>query len=504
MKYVRYKNEQAFIIPALIGLIIGFSFIVGTAATIINYTLGSSLRNQGNQSALNLAEAGINYYLWHMSHNNTDYLDGNSSASLDPNYGYGPFKHDYRDASGTVIGSFTLYIKAGLNGSKVITVRSIGEETKAPGVKRTLQAKIGAPSFSTYAVASNSELWFGNTEIADGPVHSNVGVKMDGPNNSDVTSANTTYVPSSSSGSGSGVTRPGVWCDPAITSPNCSTRSKVSWRYPVPSIDFNKLTADLCQFKKDAINNQGSTACNTKPTRTNSYIPPRNTAFDDSIGYLITLNNNGTYTLSNVNNEVDTQSNYTSALSTNNTIANITIPSNGVIFVEDNVWVRTESSGFNGRITIASARLAVTGATIATIADNILYENKYDGSDSIGIIAEDNIDVAPYVPSPLEINAGLIAQTGRVQFRPTYNSSGGYTPGYVNPAQTLTFFGSIASNEQWTWSWVRCGTNSTACWSGFEYNTTKYDENLRYNPPPNFPVTSTFDILEWREVVTDP
>ncbi len=209
-------DQEAFIIPALIGLIIGFGFIIGVAATIINSTLGSAVRSQSNQAALNIAEAGINYYLWHMSHNNTDFKDGNTTPTTpDVNYGYGPYSHDYKDSSGKVQGNFTIYIKPGANGSKVATIRSIGEGKAAPGLKRTLQAKIGAPSFSVYAVVSNSELWFGSTEVADGAVHSNVGVKMDGPNNSDVTSANTTYTPSSASGPGSGcfssgrVVRPG-------------------------------------------------------------------------------------------------------------------------------------------------------------------------------------------------------------------------------------------------------------------------------------------------------
>ena len=98
----------------------------------------------------------------------------------------------------------------------------------------------------------------------------------------------------------------------------------------------------------------------------------------------------------------------------------------------------------------------------------------------------------------------MIAQNGRVQFRPQFNYGGGATDGYINPNQNFNFFGSVASNEQWTWSWIRCGSNSTSCWSGFKYNETKYDENLRYAPPPSFPLTSTYDILEWREIILGP
>lgn len=503
---LQHGKSQGFIIPALLALIITFGTLMIVVAGVISNTLGYAARNQSSQVAINIAEAGVNYYLWHMSHNPGDYKDGKTTpATPDAQFGYGPYTHDYKDSTGSKRGTFTLWIKPGENGSKVTTVRSEAKQVGLASVERVVEAQIGAPSFSAYAVAANSELWFGSTETADGPVHSNVGVKMDGPNNSIVTSANQSYVPSSTSGPGSGSSKSGVWCDTSITSPNCNSRSKDSWRYPVPSVDFNKLSGDLCSLKKTATNNQSSNACNQKPSRTAGYIPSVQNSYYKDRGYLITLKTNGKYRLEEVRSENDTQNDYDSALNTRSTIDNIAIPSNGIIFVEDNVWVRTESGGFDGRVTIASARLAVSGDTVATIVDNTKYKDKYTGNDAIGIISEDNVDIAPYVPVPLEINAALISQRGRVQFRPYYNYNNYYsTPGYIQPSEKLTFFGSIASNEQWTWSWVRCGSNVTSCWSGFKNNITSYDENLRYAPPPDFPVTSTYDILKWREVIKAP
>ncbi len=500
------KIQDGFIIPTLLMVIVVFSILLIGLSNVVSNTLGDAARTQSKQMSLNIAEAGVNYYLWHMSHNSSDYKDGKTTPTT-PNasLGYGPYVHTYTDAYGTARGTFTLYIQPDTTGSNLVTVRSIGQASGfLSNTSRTVEAKIGTPSFSTYAVVGNSELWFGSTEVADGPVHSNAGVKIDGPNNSDVTSANATYVPSSTSGNGSGTTRPGVWCDSAITSPNCTTRSKDSWRYPATSVDFNGLTTALCNLKKVATSNQTSNACSAKPSRTSSYIPYLNKNYSINSGYLIVLNTNGTYSLSSVKNERDNLSSYSAALSTTLIQNNIAVPSNGVIFVEDNVWVLSQSGGFDGRVTIASARLSTNGATTITIADQLTYKDQYNGNDAIGLIAENNIDVAPYVPVPENIHAALIAQSGRVQFRPQNNYDGANTPGYINVNQTLNFFGSVASNEQWTWSWIRCGSNSTSCWSGFKNNTTSYDENLRYSPPPNFPVTSTYDILEWREIIIAP
>ncbi len=503
----KHSASEGFSIVAVLTFMVVFTVISIGVLQMIVTTVGSTARARASETAFQLADAGINYYLWHLNHNNTDLKDGQTWPSSQGVYGYGPYTHTYKDSSGKTIGSFTLWIKPGTVGSTIATVRSIGTSNGVNAVKRTIEARIGAPSFSTYAVAGNTALWFGNTESANGPVHSNVGVKMDGSNSDIVTSAGSTYTVPTWSGNGAGSTKAGVWCDATVTSPvSCTTRNKTSWQYPVTAVDFNKIVADLCQIKKLAINDTSATACNNRPARTAGYIPAISTTFSLTAGYLISLNDNNTYNLEKVTNERDTRSPYSSALTRTVVATNIPVPANNIIFVEDNVWVRTAGpAGFNGRVTIASARLAVSGDTTATIAGPIKYADKYSGANSIGIVAENNIEVAPYVGAPVEINAALIAKSGGVGIRQTYRETGGWVTGYANSNQGLTFFGSLASNQLWTWSVMLCGTATNAnCWAGYRYTNTIYDENLRYSPPPYFPVTSTFDIVSWREVLTTP
>ncbi|HAC56340.1 TPA: hypothetical protein DCF80_02465 [Candidatus Saccharibacteria bacterium] len=501
------NTEQGSLLTTMLMLITAFAILGLAVGTMIITTLNTAVRAQNSETAFNAAEAGLNYYLWHLNHAPNDHKDGTGAPASPGTLGYGPYTHDYNDLSGNRLGEFTLYILPGASGSTTVTVRSIGKVDSYPSATRTVEARIGAPSFSVYAVAGNTALWFGNTESTSGPVHSNVGVKMDGSNTDQVTSANTSYTVPSWSGPGAGTTKPGVWCDTAITSPvNCNTRSKTSWSYPVPAVDFNKLSGDLCALKKIATNNNAANACSLSPSRTAGYVPRVSTSYSSTVGYLITLNDNGTYNLEQVTNERDNRANYSLALTKTLVQSNITIPSNQVIFVEDNVWVRTAGpNGFDGRVTIASARLAVSGDTEAIIADDILYDDKYNGNDSIGIIAESNVEVAPYAGAPVEINAALISQTGSVGIRRQYNGTSTYVTGYPLSSQGLTFFGSLASNQTWTWSVQLCGSvNNASCWAGYRYTSTNYDENLRYSPPPNFPVTSSFDILSWREVLTTP
>jgi hypothetical protein len=348
---------------------------------------------------------------------------------------------------------------------------------------------------------------------------------MDGSSNSDVTSTNATYVPPGSLG-GDGASHPGVWCHSSVTSPvNCSTRNKSNWQYPVANVDFNLVINSLCTLKKAAFSSDSSTAslatgsnpCGQTPTtRTAAYLPQRATNGSYSLvrGYLIQLNNNGTYNLSLVNGETDTASSYSAALTTVAVANNIALPSNGVIFAEDNVWVRSNPT-FSGRVTIGAGRLATTNNSVITIVDDLLYSAK-TGADAIGLVAEDDILIAPYAPPQsgnftFEVDAATLAQSGSVTYPSNYRSgSGTCTKGWVNNGQTFLYYGSVATRQTWTWTWLRGGSCGNAVASGGYYysgilnNTTQYDYNLLYSPPPSYPITGTYNVLSWHEVITAP
>ena len=525
-------------IPALLAVIIAFS-VMGSAIVEVTLTNFSVVGNiVKSQQAFNIAEAGLNYYMWHLNHNATDYKDGQSTPTTpDATLGYGPYTHNYIDTNGVNEGTYTLWVNPAGNGSTIVTVRSIG---KAAGtnITRTVQAQIGSPSFASYAVASDSSLWFGNTESADGPVDSNQGVRMDGSSDSTVSSANTTYTPLYQNGgcSNSNCSEPGVWCNTAVTTPvNCNTRSKSAWIYPVPQIDFNQVSSSLCTMKKVAFANYSSTsslasqsnACTQTPsTRTNAYIPQLSSSFSTTKGYLVKLNSNGTYDLLQVNSENDRLTPYTSALGTTAIATGLSVPSSGVIFVEDNVWVLTPTN-FHGRVTIASGRLATSNNTDIVIAGPLLYSTK-NGSDAIGLVAEDSVFVAPYAPPAsgafnFEVDGALLAENGNVEYGENGDSTNypagyrssqtNFTRGWTTSNQTFTFYGSVATRQTWTWTWEEGGApcsgdaafdSTNGCISGIENNDTQYDYNLEYAPPPSYPLTSGYNILSWREILTRP
>jgi hypothetical protein len=520
------QKQTGFILPSVLGFLVMISIIFMAVVQLVGNNITLTNSNIQSQKAFNIAEAGINYYLWHLSHNPTDYKDGQSTpATQDPQLGYGPYVHNYIDDNAKTQGTYTLWIKPQGGGSTVVKIRAIGQVANT-NIKRTIDAQIGAPSFASYAVVSDTALWFGNTESANGPIHSNQGVRMDGASNSDVTSTNATYVPPSNLG-GDGSSKPGVWCHTSITSPvNCNTRNKSDWRYPVTSIDFNVVSSSLCTMKKVAFLSDASTAsvaaqsnaCSQTPNdRTDAYLPQRSSSgsFTTNRGYMIELNPTGTYNLWQVNGENDRNTPYTSALTRVSVANNIAIPASGVIFVEDNVWVRSNPT-FHGRVTIAAGRLASSSQnTEVTIVDDLLYTAK-DGSDAIGLVAENSVTISPYAPPAsgafnFEVNAAMIAQSGPVNYPSRYRSVNTCTRGWVNGNQTFTFYGSVATRQSWTWTWFMGGSCGDAAFSatngyisGILNNTTQYDYNLLYNPPPSWPVTSTYNVLSWREVLTGP
>jgi hypothetical protein len=525
MKRMEPAGNGGFILPTVLSFIVAALIIAGAVTQVIFNNFFIVGNNVQRQQAFNIAEAGINYYLWHLSHNPNDYKDGQSTPTTpDATLGYGPYVHNYIDDNAINKGTFTLWIKPHGNGSTLVDVRAIGK-VKDTNITRTIEAQIGAMSFGNYALVSDSELWFGNTESADGPVHSNIGVRMDGPSNDTVSSSNSTYVPSGSFG-GDGASHPGVWCSTSVTTPvDCSTRNKSDWTYPTTSIDFNQVNSSLCSIKKVAFASHSSTAslatqtnaCSQTPTtRTPGYLPQRSSSANTSRGYMIQLNPNGTYDLFTINNENDTLATYGAALSPTAVATGIAIPGTGVIFAEDNVWVRSNPT-YHGRVTIAAGRLATTNSANIKIADDLVYSTK-NGEDAIGLVAENSVLIAPYAAPAtgdftLEVNAAMLAQSGNVVYPSNYSfSNTTCSRGWVGANQKLSFYGSVATRQTWTWSWQRsssCGDSvldpvSGGYISGFKNNITQYDHNMLYAPPPSYPITGGYNILVWREVLTKP
>lgn len=432
------------------------------------------------QNAFLMAESGVEYYRWHLAHDQDDYRDGTVLS--------GPYVHNYYDKDGALIGSFTLEITPPPSGSTVVVIRSTGSLAANPGVTKVIEATMAIPSFAKYAAVVGSSVRFGAGTELFGPIHSNGGIRMDGIAHNLVTSAVATYDdPDHSGGNEFGVhthTAPTDPLPPAAV-PNRPDVFMAGRQFPVAPADFVGITQSLATIKSQA---QAS----------GSYWGP---SADD--GYEIVLQTDDRYKIYKVNTLVTPPSGCTNYLSqsgwgtwsvnTKTLIGTYNIPANGLIFVEDNVWVSGTVNTV--RVTIASGRFPENPSTWSTITTNadLIYTN-YDGRDVISLIAQNHVNVGMVSDTDLRVDAALMAQNGRVG-RYYYRAPGGGSNrcSPYHSRNSMTSYGMIATYQRYGWAY----TDGT----GYVTRTIIYDANLLYAPPPSFPLTADYYTpILWNEV----
>lgn len=455
--------------------------------------LKSTRQLTAKEQAMQIAEAGIDYYRWHLAHASNDYKDGTATTTN------GPFIHNFEDKDGNVIGKFALTITPPITGSTLIKIRSKGTVESDPNVSRTIEVTLAIPSFAKYAVVANDIMNFGIGTEVFGPIHSNNGIKFNGFTHNIITSALSKYIDTDESSS---------WYQMAVyttkspselnndttpptTIPNRPDVFEAGRQFPVATVDFTGITTDLSTMKANAI-------------ATGKYF-----AASGGQGYRIVLKTNDTFDIYRVNslraapNNCSNSQNETGwgtwSINTPGNaqtfLANHAIPANGVIFTEDHLWIEGQIN--SARVTIAAGRFPDSSSTWRNIIVNsdLRYTN-YDGTDAIALIAQGNITTGLYNnpdgDENLRIDAALIAQNGRIG-RYYYSSSCGST--YLE--NTLTLYGMLGTNKRYGFAW---GSASNIT-SGFQNRDIIYDGNLLYAPPPNFPLTSNqYSILSWQEI----
>lgn len=472
---------QALVFGTIAVVMIGA--LISWSAVNIKASRVSMFREQ----ALQIAEAGIDYYRWHLAHAPTDYQDGTGVA--------GPYVHDFFDKDGVKIGTFTLEITPPATGFTLVKIKSTGRIVADATAVRSIITGLAIPSLAKYAIASNSDIRFGEGTEVFGPIHSNGGIRFDGLAHNLVTSSRDRYNDPDHSGNDEfGVhthlnTPPTSVNDtfraseapPTSPVPNRSDVFMAGRQFPVPAIDFLGFTTDLASIKA------------------NAQASGRYFASSGALGYRVLFKTDDTFDLYRVNNITSTPNNCAEATtgwgtwsirSTNGSqtfLANYTIPANGLIFIEDHVWAEGQIN--SARVTLAAGRFPDNSATRPNIMinNNLLYTN-YDGQDVISLISQGNINAGLSSPDTFRVDAALVAQNGRVG-RYHYSSSCG--TGYNRTK--ITLYGMIASNARYGFAY----TDGT----GYDERDIIYDANLLYGPPPSFPLTGDqYQIVSWQEL----
>lgn len=490
MKFFKNKQSKGFL---LIGVLIFAAISILTITAFVSWGTASSRlskRVQSRERALQIAEAGIEYTRWYLAHFQSGYNLGNAGA--------GPYTYPFNDKDGVQIGSYTLTITPPTTGSTLVKIKSTGRTLADPNSTRSINVNLAIPSLAKYSVLGNADMRFGEGTVIYGPLHSNGGIRFDGIAWNKITSAKSSYSDPDHSGSnefgvhthvtaGTGIVNDSA--RPLETPPSSiQTRSdvfKAGREFPVPAVDFAGITNDLASIKSQAVSNG------------------RYFAASGYQGYQIILKSNDTFDLYRVTSlaaapsgcaDVNSETGWgTWSIGAKTFIANYTIPANGLIFVEDHVWVEGQIS--TARVTIAAARFPDNASLRKNIiVNNDLKYSAYDGSDVIALIAQNNINVGLFSKDDLQIDGALIAQNGRIG-RHYYDppTNGTNRCGVNVNRNSISLFGMLGSNQRYGFAYTDG--------SGYNTRTITYDTNLLYAPPPNFPLASDkYQIVLWEEL----
>ncbi len=482
MKIENFKlkiNRGQLLVPIMIFSAVALIIIGG----IINWariTMQANRELLVRERAIQLAESGVDYYRWHLAHDHTDFQDG----TLGP----GPYIHDVYDKDGNVIGQYSLNITSPIIGSTKVRVESTGTPAGS-AISRTIRSEMAIPSLAKYAVAANDFMRFGEGTEVFGPIHSNQGIRFDGFTHNIITSALTSYNDPDHTGNNEfAVHTHAAPTDPLPPNPVPARPDvfEVGRQFPVPAVDFTGLTNDLATMKADA------------------QAAGRYFASSGAQGYRIVLNTDDTFTIRKVTSQYN-DNNCSNAYnqtgwgiwSVNNTsaVGTYAIPANGLIFVEDNLWV--EGSINSARVTIANGRFPDNPANRPQLNVNhdLTYTN-YDGTDVIALISQGNINVGMVSDTDLRIDAALVSQNGRVG-RYFYESD--CSPYHTR--NSIMLYGMIATNVRYGFAYAGSSYCGGTSGNGYCDRNIIYDANLLYGPPPSFPLTSDqYEILSWEEI----
>ncbi len=463
-QFTKLKNDKkgSVMIFVLIFGSAAFTMIVAGLASYAILENRASNRIYKRDQAFHIAESGINYYRWHLAHAPTDYQDGTGQP--------GPYVHPYLDKDGDTVGYFSLQIQPPLSGTTVVMVSSTGWTVGKPDEKRTIQVRMGFPALTDYAFVSNSNMSFSFTSTVNGQTHSNGGIKFDGTATSWVRSAKDSYE-----------YQPGQWRNGVWGGANAETRA--FWEFPVPSVDFFGVTADLSALRTMAVDAgvlltssgqegwhfvfNGSTYDLYRVTSRDCYYGSGRWRYRFWVGWYW----DGDIYCYDIGNET--------LVSSGNPI-----PANGAIFVEDDVWVE---GNVDGRLSLAAGEIPVQQPyKNIFVTGNLTYAQRND-DDVTGLFTQGDIIIPYEVPDQMTIEAAMLSQFGAIH-RPFYSGQ---------TRTSLTVYGSQIDYLPGGMKWVN-GWGHVI--SGFIDTLYIYDGNLRYLPPPGFPVGNTYELISWEEL----
>ncbi len=294
---------------------------------------------------------------------------------------------------------------------------------------RSIVAEVRFPTYAEYMFLSDADLNIGADAVITGRVRSNGNITNAGRVTGRATAAGTV----STSGSGS---------------------FEDGYDAHQPGIDFSQVTVDM-QVMRQTAEDSGTYYANSGKS-----------------GFKVVANGDRVQ-ISRVTGGLSSGNLTTEA------IALVNIPSSGVIYFNEDVWV---SGTYSTKLTIASSR--------DIYVDNDLKPVDIHSSDTCGLVAQRNIIVPswyPHLPTNMTLTAAMLAQTGSIY--------GDYHNGVTKNKITIT--GSMAYSD---YGYFALYSGNTVV-AGFRERNYDYDPRLEVEPPPSYPRLrdGTLKVATWFE-----
>ncbi|NTW14120.1 MAG: hypothetical protein HGA31_03765 [Candidatus Moranbacteria bacterium] len=494
VKVFRKKMMEGSALAFALIILLAVSIILSSILMFISSQIRNGIYVASREQAFQVAEQGIQFYKWYLAHQ----TDGRTAQQIEAfwnsgtAYGVGTdYVMNVSDPSGGIMGSYRLTVTPPVPGSTIVMVKSVGTMNKYPDSKRTVQVRFRRPSWSENAVLSNNAVRFGDGTEVYGKIQSNQGIRFDGVAHNVVSSSVAAYDDVDHNGANEFGVHTHVNASSGVNDafrpleapPNTvQTRTDVFMagrQFPVSSVDFNGVLGDLNYMKSEAQAGHGKYFTSAGQGR--QIILKTNNTYDTCAVNSYSTSTNG---ISSSNGYLKTSGSGTCGTCSGQCLQNFPVPQNGVIFVEGNVWL---SGQINGRkVTIVAANLSGSGDSRSVFIPNDLQYTNYDGTDIIGVIGQDDVEIPRDSDTSLRIDAALLAQQGRVG-RADYGTSDHKT--------VITVFGAMATNQRYGFAW----TNGSQDW-GYTTRNLYYDNNLLYYPPPYFPTGTQYQVDLWEEL----
>jgi hypothetical protein len=485
------NNERGVTVMLVLAFMGIFLFLLGT---ILSYVLTQGKYGRAlyaREQAVNVAEAGLEYYRWLLAHNPNIMQTGTGLVS--------PATYNVSDPEGSAMGSAQVTATLNTSCGRVQSADLVSQGTANinPLYKRTLNARYMRPSVAEYSNIINANVWAGDDRVITGAYHSNGGVRMDGDSNSIVSSALSTWSCTSSFGCSPTQNQPGVFG---------AGSGSALWKFPAASFSFAGISTDFPTLQTYA-NNDG---IKLNPTNVRVNGAQQGGTFSsvgatDQRGFRIVLRADDTVDIYRVTGTVGVDAQRVDnigtwvtdyhIISSETYIGRYTIPSDcRVIYAQAKVWLEGVAGS---KVTVIAADTG-TFAPDIVLSDNLTYASG-TGSSGLTAIAERSVLIPLDSPDVMTMRGVFVAQNGYVG-RNYYTTSGSNDvpsqyDSYVIQS-SLTTIGSVISNNRVGTQWTSGGVIS----SGYQTRTDTYDRLLAFDPPPFTPAASPdYKLVLWRE-----